>query len=224
MKKTHLILLALFTPFISFSQNQNGISVGVKTLEYSDFSKLMNESRGNKYTPQLMYMNGLFIKFNDNEFNYKIQVSRLQKSNYSFFNYCQTCETVNGEYKGYEVTIGFEKNIGAGNLQPFLGTDIGFRDVSFQGLAHSVNKNAYLYNVDVDQNGGLITQSFGIKGNFFNSRITMSAQASIEIIFNYEKETKVNQQNEVISQDKYNRTRFNSRPLGGLSIMYNINP
>lgn len=223
MKKTHLLQILLFIPFFSYAQNQSGISIGIKALEYADFSKLLNESRGSKYSPQLLTFNGLSAKFNDNEFSFRIQVSRLKKDDYSLYNNCQTCEIVNGDYKGTEVKIGFEKNLSAGYFQPFFGTDIGYRNVSFQGKATSYDTNTFLYNVDIDQNGALISPFIGIKGNFFNSRITISAETGLEAVFNYEKETKFNQANEIISQDKYNRNRFNTRPLGTLSIMYNFN-
>src|SRR5690606_34658560 len=127
MKKIQLLLITLFIPFLSFSQIQSGISVGIKLAEYAGFSKLMNETRGSSYKPQLSKLNGIAVKFNDNEFSYRIQVSKFENDSYSFYNHCQTCEIVEGDYKGKEAKIGFEKNLLSGNFQPFLGTDLGYR-------------------------------------------------------------------------------------------------
>ena len=222
MKKIYLLLISLFIPFFSFSQIQSGISVGIKLAEYADFSKLMNETRGNSYKPQLSKLNGITVKFNDNEFSYRIQASKFEDDDYSFYNHCQTCEIIEGNYKGKEAKIGFEKNLLSGNFQPFLGTDLGYRNVTFQGRANNPKANSYLYNTDVDQNGGLIYPFIGIKGNFLKSRVTLSAETGLEVLFNYEKETRTNNLDEIISQDKYRRTRFNTKPLGALTIVYNF--
>ena len=222
MKKIHLLLIILFIPFFSFSQIQSGISVGIKLAEYADFSKLMNETRGDNYKPQLSKLNGITVKFNDNEFSYRIQVSKFENDGYSFYNHCQTCEIIEGNYKGKEAKIGFEKNLLSGSFQPFLGTDLGYRNVTFQGSASNPKAGLFLYNTDVDQNGGLIYPFLGIKGNFLKSRVTLSAEAGLEVLFNYEKETRTNSLDEIISQDKYRRTRFNTKPLGALTIIYNF--
>jgi hypothetical protein len=222
MKKTLLIIMTLAISKIAFSQSQSDFnySIGIRVLTIQEYPKLLNEVRNgsNFYTSGF---NGLIAKVNDNQISYRFQVSNFKEDNYSFKNECATCEIVTGNYKDFDLKIGFERSLIYSKLQPFYGIDLGYKRANFQGKSNNAKNNTFMYNANIEKNGGLIYPFFGLKYNII-SAITISAEAGIDFIYTHDKEIKSDNTNSPPSVNNFTRWQFNTKPLGLLSLQYNF--
>ena len=87
--------------------------------------------------------------------------------------------------------------------------------------SHDVNTNAFLYNTSIEKNGALIYGFFGLKYSII-PQVTLSAEAGLDYIYTYDKEIKSSNSNLVISQNKFDRVQFTTKPLGLLSLQFNF--
>jgi hypothetical protein len=161
------------------------------------------------------------LKVNDNQISYRFQLSNSKTNDYSFVNECATCESVVGVYKSFDIKIGFERSLIYSKIQPFYGIDLGYKRARFDGKSHDINTNAFLYNAAIEKNGALAYGFIGVKYNII-PRITLSAEAGVDYIYTYDKEIKSSNVNFVISQNKFDRLQFTSKPLGLLSLQFNF--
>jgi len=221
MKKLFVALLLIIS-IKSFAQSQNDFNyaVGIKLLAIEEFPKLLNEVR-EKTAFQNTSLNGLMLKINDNQISYRFQAYNSKIDNYTFTNECATCEEVAGVYKSFDFKIGFARSLIYSKLQPFYGFDLGFKRARFDGKSNDVNTNAFLYNTSIEKNGALIYGFFGLKYSII-PQVTLSAEAGLDYIYTYDKEIKSSNSNLVISQNKFDRVQFTTKPLGLLSLQFNF--
>jgi hypothetical protein len=221
MKNIFTILLIAIS-FGSFGQSQNDFNYafGIKAYSVEEYPKLLNEVRKNT-NYQSTAFDGFMLKIIDNQISYRIQVLNSKKSDYSFTNECATCEDVVGVYKSIDFKLGFERSIVYTKLQPFYGFDLGFKRARFDGVAKDKNSNSFLYNAEIEKNGGSINGFLGLKYSII-PQLTISAEAGIDYIYSYDKEIKSTNTNVVLSQNKFDRWQFTTKPLGLLSLQFNF--
>lgn len=214
------IIIASTTVASAQSQSEYNYSLGIRALTIEEFPKLLNEVRNssNFYTSGL---NGLIFKINDNQISYRFQVSNLKKEDYSVKNECETCEILDGKYESFDIKLGFERSIVYSRLQPFYGIDLGFKRANFDGKSSDASTNAFLYNANIEKNGGLIYPFFGLKFNLF-SELTISAESGIDFLYTHDKEIKSSNTNTPTSVNNFSRWQFNTKPLGMLSLQFNF--
>lgn len=191
-------------------------------MSYKEVPKLQNEYRGGemKYLPA--YLSGIMIKFNDNQISYRLSGSAFSKSDYSFINNCKNCEIINGNFKDYQLGLGFEKNILYGVIQPFYGSDISYKRITFEGTAFDIKSNSFLYDSYVEKSGAMLSPFIGVKANIFRARFTISAEAGLDLMYTYEKETKTDLADNQLSLNTFNRWGVFGKPLGLLSLQINL--
>jgi hypothetical protein len=221
MKNIFTFLLIAIS-FRSFGQSQNdfNFSIGIKALAVEEYPKLLNEVRKNINYSTTAF-DGIMLKVIDNQLSYRIQVVSSEKSDYTFDNECATCEEVTGQYKSFDVKLGFERSIVYTKLQPFYGFDLGFKRARFDGQSREKNNNAFLYNAEIEKNGGSINGFLGLKYSII-PQLTISAEAGIDYIYSYDKEIKSTNTNVILSQNKFDRWQFTTKPLGLLSLQFNF--
>jgi len=221
MKRISFIFF--FCLFISFSvqaQSTYDYSFGVKILSVEEFPKILNEVKG-KSNYYLEPTKGLIFKANDNQISYRFQVYTYNNKEYSFKNECETCEIVTGEYKSLDIKLGFERSVIYGRIQPFYGLDLGFKKVNFEGTSKDSNNDTFLYNANVEKNGGLAYPFIGLKFNIIPV-LNLSIESGIDFYYSDDKEIKSGQANNLYSLNHYRRWEFATRPIGLLSLEYNF--
>ncbi len=222
MKKLFAVLTLQFLMLFAYSQSQtdSNYSFGFKLFSVEEFPKFLNEVR-----PSSIYnttsFNGLIFKVNDNQISYRFQISSYKNNDYSFKNECKDCEIVTGKYKDFNIKIGFERNITYSRIQPFYGIDLGYRASTFNGDSKNAKTAAFLYNANIDKNGGKIYPFVGVKFNILKS-LTISAESGLDFLYTYDKEIKSTNTNTVQSVNNFKRWQFVSKPLGMLSIQFNF--
>lgn len=223
MKKLLLSAILFASCFLSLAQSQNNYtySVGVKLLSIGEFPKLLNEVRGTNNFRSSVF-NGLIFKVNDNQISYRVVLTKYENDDYSFKNLCNNCETVTGEYADFTMKLGFEKSLIYGIIQPMYGVDLGFKKVTFDGDAYPESSTTPSYNAIVEKNGGFIYPFLGLKANVLKARITVSAEAGINMLYTYDKETKTSYADNSTTLNNFRRWGFYTRPLGLLSLQYNF--
>lgn len=221
MKKLFtIVFIAVGLHSFAQSQNDYSYSIGIKALAIEEFPKLLNEVR-TKIPYNTTAFDGVMIKIIDNQISYRIQVISGKTNDYNFTNECSTCETVTGIYKSFDVKLGFERSIVYTKLQPFYGFDLGFKRARFDGKSQDKNTNTFLYNAAIEKNGGSINSFLGLKYSII-PQLTISAEAGIDYIYTYDKEVKSSNANAVLSQNKFDRWQFTTKPLGLLSLQFNF--
>ncbi|OAQ40586.1 hypothetical protein A5893_06480 [Pedobacter psychrophilus] len=222
MKKTLLLITLLAISKITFCQSQSDFnySIGISALTIQEYPKLLNEVRNGNifYTSGF---NGITAKVNDNQISYRFQVSNVKEDNYSFKNECENCEVVIGDYKSFDLKMGFERSLIYSKIQPFYGIDLGYKRANFDGKSNNANNNTFLYNANIEKNGGLIYPFLGVKYNVIPA-ITISAETGIDFIYTHDKEIKSDNTNAPTSVNNFSRWQFNTKPLGLLSLQFNF--
>jgi hypothetical protein len=220
MKKLILSVFCLLMSVIAFAQvdgNYN-YSIGVRGYTLMQMPKILNQTDSQDYTDA--YLNGLMVKFNDNQINYRLNGNYFRKD-ISFSNQCANCEISTGKVTDYSFTIGFEKNFNYAKIQPYFGTDIGFRANHFTGEIKTANPKSTSapYNVDADKNGFILSPLLGIKVSPVK-QISFFAETKLDFYYSYERQ-------ETIQQDaantrsfvKYNKWEFLLVPISvGIQI------
>ncbi|MEO8794953.1 MAG: hypothetical protein ABI390_05765 [Daejeonella sp.] len=196
-------------------------TVGFKLLSFEQLPKILNALNSNEFYASKL--NGLIVKFNDNQLSYRISGSYLQKD-ISFENQCTDCEQTNGKLTDVQIKIGFEKNITHSILQPYFGMDIGYRNNNFKGESISMNmpNSDSSYDVTTEKNSIVYGPVLGIRLNAIK-HLTLSAESGIDLLYSYERQTKAYRDaGRTQTFQKYNKFEFLTRPLAFLSVQYNF--
>lgn len=193
MKKVLFSIFYSIVTLTAYSQvdgNYN-YSLGLRGFSLIQLPKVLNQTNSKDYTKT--YLNGALIKFNDNQISYRLSGNYL-KTNKSFNNQCANCEIATGELKDYSLKIGFEKSFNYSAIQPYFGTDIGFRSNNFTGKVTNVNIQnvAAPYHVEASKSGLLLGPIMGVKINFLK-RFTVFAESGMDFYYAYERQETVAQ-------------------------------
>lgn len=209
MRKLLLALLFLIVCSNAFSQGVENYnySIGLRAYSVLQLPKILNQVDARNYTNA--YANGIMAKFNDNQISYRLRANYFRE-NKSFYNQCRSCEIAEGKVTDYSATVGFEKNINYGRLQPYFGADLGFRVNSFNGEIKTLNpKSTNLpYNVDTDKSGFLISPIFGLKYSPID-QFSLFAETTLDFYYSYERQETVQQDAaNTRSFSKYNKSEY----------------
>lgn len=221
MKKLSLLitfcLLMSYAAFAQIDGNYN-YSIGIKAYNMFQLPKILNQTNSKDFTSA--YFNGLLLKFNDNQINYRLKGNYYRKT-ISFSNQCATCEIVQGKVTDYSFSVGFEKNINYAKIQPYFGADLGFRKNDFNGEVKNANPKSTTapYNVDTEKNGFLLSPLLGIKFNPVKE-VSLFVETSLDFYYSYEKQETIQQDaSNTRSFVKYNKWEFLLNPISvGLQI------
>ncbi|MEO5911590.1 MAG: hypothetical protein ABIP95_11925 [Pelobium sp.] len=222
IQKYVLITLIILYSISGFSQSKNnsGYSIGLKLLSVEELPKFFNEVRtGSKY--EVIPYFGAMLKYTDNQISYRLVVSNSSIKDYSIKNECETCEVMMGKYKSTTVKIGFEKSSTYTRLQPFFGTDIGFKLASFNGDASDSNSSTFLYKAYSEKTGAIFYPFVGLKYTF-TKFLTLSAETGIDFLYSYDKEVKSFPGTASPYSNRVFRWNYNFKPLGLLSLQFNF--
>lgn len=230
MKKSLLLLLMLTLHFYAFSQ-LNGdyyYSIGLKGYSMIQLPKVLNQKSSKDFTE--VWGHGLMVKFNDNQFSYRLSGSYLNKKT-RLVNNCVNCEAADGKVIDYIFKVGFEKNLTFSRIQPYLGLDIGYRSNRFEGVL--INTNPALASarqesamaamepnsVEATKMGFVAAPVIGVKINPLPV-LSIYAEGGLDYFISYERqETVTNDASNTVSLRKFNKTEFLLNPLTvGLQI------
>lgn len=223
MKKNLLAILLLLTGGASFAQ-MNGdynYTIAVKGYALMQMPKVMNEVNFGKYTN--VYFKGGVLKFNDNQFSYRIS-GYYQKNSKTFYNNCTTCEQIGGDMSDYAFKLGFEKNLNFSRIQPYVGLDLGYRSNKFIGKAYNVNElqlraamdaSSAIASTKVEATkvGFVASPILGLKFNPI-SQLTLFAETSLDFFYSYERQERVTEDiNNTRTLSRTNKTEFLLNPV-----------
>ncbi|MES2447740.1 MAG: hypothetical protein V4546_11205 [Bacteroidota bacterium] len=222
MKKLLLSIICLSIYISAFSQSEGNYnySIGVRGYSLMQFPKILNQVNSQDYVNA--YLNGLMIKFNDNQISYRINGNYFRKD-ISFANQCNNCEIAEGTVTDYSFKIGFEKSINYAKVQPYFGADMGFRSSSFIGEINTNNPISLQkpYNVDTDKNGFVIAPIIGLKINPVKN-VSFFAETSLDFYYSYERQETIQQNaDNTRTFAKYNKWEFLLNPISvGIQIHF----
>ncbi|MFA6277123.1 MAG: hypothetical protein WC622_10265 [Pedobacter sp.] len=214
MKKLLFSIFCLFISYSAFSQidgNYN-YSIGVRGYSSMQMPKILNQTNSQDYTNT--YFNGALVKFNDNQIGIRLSANYFRKD-ISFYNECESCEIAKGTVSDFSFKVGFEKSLNYARIQPYFGSDIGYRGNRFTGEVKTANpKNMNMpYNVDAEKNGFIITPLIGIRVNPIK-QISFFAETSLDFYYSYERQEKIQQDAaNTTSFAKYNKWEFLLNPI-----------
>jgi len=212
-----LFLLSASTAFAQVDGNYN-YSIGVRAYSLIQLPKILSQVNPQDYNDA--YFNGIMLKFNDNQISLRLNGNYFRKD-LSFKNQCESCEIATGKVTDYSFKVGFEKSINYAVIQPYFGTDLGFRSSHFIGSNSSINPKSISmpYSVDTDKNGFVIAPVLGFKVNPIK-QVSFFAETSLDFYYSYERqETIQNDANNTKSFVKYNKWEFLLNPVSiGLQI------
>jgi hypothetical protein len=215
MKK--ILFLSTFCLLISTSvfaqvEGNYSYSIGLRGFSMMQTPKILSQTNSNEYTTT--YLDGILIKFNDNQISYRLRGNYF-KNNISFSNQCAACEIATGSSRDYSFTVGFEKGFNYAKIQPYFGSDFGFRATSFAGEVRNANPKSMVmpYNVDTEKNGFILSPLVGLRVSPIKE-ISLYVETSIDFYYSYERQ-------ETIQQDlantrsfaKYNKWEFLLNPI-----------
>lgn len=220
MKKLLLSIFCLFIYYTAFSQSDGNYnySIGIRGYSSMQLPKILNQTNSQEYLDT--YLNGILVKFNDNQISYRLNGNYFRK-NIQFANQCENCEIANGKVTDYSFKIGFEKSINYAKIQPYFGADMGFKANHFTGEIKTTNpiSTQKPYNVDADKNGFVLAPLLGIKVNPVKN-ISFFAETSLDFYYSYERQEAVQQDaNNTRTFAKYNKWEFLLNPISiGIQI------
>jgi hypothetical protein len=214
MKKTILGILCFFVSFSAFSQSDDSYNYSIALRGYSlmQMPKVLNQTEAQSYTHA--YLNGIMVKFNDNQISYRLRANYFRKD-ISFNNQCSTCEIAEGKLTDYSFTIGFEKAFNYAKVQPYFGTDVGFRSNNFGGEVRNANPKSTNspYNVTADKSGFMVAPLIGLRINPI-SQISIFAESALDFYYSYERqETTQQDAANTRSFSKFNKWEFLLNPV-----------
>nr|WP_068893231.1 hypothetical protein [Pedobacter panaciterrae] len=192
MKKPLLLALFLLITVTAFSQMNGDYNYSIAIRGYSmlEMPKVFNETSSDKFTDA--YFNGVMVKFNDNQFSYRLNGTYYNKSK-KFFNECETCQEADGKLVDYSFKLGFEKNISYSRIQPYFGFDIGYRYSRFKGSLQNRNQlrdvsaDAVGQNIESSKQGILASPVVGIKISPI-SQISIFAEGNLDLFYSFERQ------------------------------------
>lgn len=220
MKKLILSIFCLLTSYVALAQSDGNYnySIGVRGYSLMQFPKILHQTNSQDYVDT--YLNGVIIKFNDNQISYRINANYFRKD-IRFTNQCENCEIAEGKVTDYSFKIGFEKSINYAKIQPYFGTDIGFRANQYTGEIRTNNtlSTQMPYNVDADKNGFVVAPLLGLKLNPVKN-ISIFAETSLDFYYSYERQETIQQDaNNTRTFAKYNKWEFLLNPVSvGIQI------
>jgi len=222
MKKLLFSIFCLFISYSAFSQfdgNYN-YTIGVRGYSSMQMPKILNQTNSQSYTDT--YFNGALVKFNDNQISIRLSGNYFRKD-ISFYNECESCEIAKGTVSDFSFKVGFEKSLNYAIVQPYFGSDIGYRANRFTGEVKTANpKNMNTpYNVDAEKNGFIITPLIGIRVNPIK-QVSFFAETSLDFYYSYEKQDKIQQDAaNTNSIAKYNKWEFLLNPIS-IGVQVNL--
>ncbi|WP_090554425.1 hypothetical protein [Pedobacter hartonius] len=207
-------------PIISFSQINGNYrySIAARGFAAIRVPKIFNQESERYLNTTL---NGGMIKFNDNEFSYRISGNFIDKA-LSFDNNCINCDLARGRLKDYAFKVGFEKNFSYSRLQPYFALDMGYRYNRFKGLVNTINNQrsiASVHDLEDTKSGGTAASAIGLKIHPVEY-ISIFIESGIEFYYAYVRQD-VTAQDITASgkQIKFNRGEFLLNPLSiGIQI------
>jgi len=214
MKKLLLSIVCVFLCYNGFCQvdgNYN-YSIGIRGYSLMQMPKILNQTNSQDYTDT--YLNGFIVKINDNQISLRLNGNYFRKD-VNFSNQCDNCEIAVGKMTDFGFKIGFEKSISYAKIQPYFGSDIGFRANHFSGEIQTANPKSTTapYNVDAEKNGFVLAPLLGIKFNPI-SQVSIFAETSLDFYYSYERqETTQQDAGNTRSFVKYNKWEFLLNPI-----------
>lgn len=199
MKKLLLGIFCLIFSFTAFAQVDENYSIGLRAFSIVQMPKILNQTNSQSYTNT--FFNGVLVKFNDNQISYRLNANYNRKD-ISFTNQCESCEIATGTRTDYSFGVGFEKSISYAKIQPYFGSEIGFRATNFNGDVKGIKNNATAYQVDTDKKGLLLTPLLGLKVTPIK-HISFFAETSLNFFYAYERQ-------ELIQLDAANTRSFSN--------------
>ncbi len=195
-------------------------TLGVKVLGVEQFPKILNQTNVNDYVNTRL--NGMTFKFNNNQLSYRISGTVYIKD-IAFTNECEDCERLSGKLNDVAVKAGFEKALTSSVIQPYFGSDLGFRRTDFNGESTNINTIIYTpYAAKVERNGAIFGPFIGIKLNVIN-QFTIEAESGIDLMYSYNRQEKsYHDAGKTKDVKNYTRFEFLSKPLVSLSLQYNF--
>ena len=194
MKKPLLLILFLFTTITAFSQMNGDYNYSIAFRGYSmvEMPKVFNETSSDKFTDA--YLNGVMVKFNDNQFSYRLNGTYYNKSK-KFFNDCETCQEANGKLLDYSFKVGFEKNFNYSRVQPYFGFDLGYRYSRFKGSLQNKNQlramssDAAIVGQDIEsiKQGIVVSPVLGVKISPI-PQVSVFAEGNLDLFYSFEKQ------------------------------------
>lgn len=189
MKKLLLSIFCLSFYFTAFAQVDENYSIGLKAYSIMQMPKILNQTNSQSYNN--VFFNGLLVKFNDNQISYRLSGNYVRED-ISFANQCASCEVATGKRTDYSFSVGFEKSINYAKIQPYFGSEIGFRASNFNGEIRSTKNSQNPYTADTDKKGFLFTPLVGIKISPIN-HVSFFAETSLNFFYAYERQDFVQQ-------------------------------
>jgi hypothetical protein len=217
MRKALLFVLFLAaTSAAAFAQMSGdyNYSVGLRAYTVMQMPKILNES-GSKYFTNSR-LNGVMVKFNDNQISYRLNGTYYNKSK-QFFNNCASCEEANGKLVDYSFKVGFEKNFNYARIQPYFAVDLGYRSNTFSG--QTVNRNELKASdmasvqIEASKAGFVVTPVLGIKASIAE-QISFFAEGNLDFFYSYERqETTLNDAANTQTFKRYYKAEFLLNPF-----------
>jgi len=231
MIKNLLMICCMLLSKVAFSQ-MNGdynYTIAVRGFSMMQMPKILSQKNADRFTD--VALNGFIVKFNDNQFSYRLNGTYLKK-NIQLVNDCPTCQEAKGKLTDYSFKIGFEKNLNFSIIQPYAGLDIGFRYNKFDGTLSSRNDLFLSKSADVlaptvveaSKAGFVAAPVIGIKINPI-PQISIFAESSMDFFNSYERqETVLQDANNTKTFNKYTKTEFLLNPVSiGIQFHLGIN-
>lgn len=202
-------------------QNSFSFTAGAAILGLEQFPKILNQTNSNDLHKS--FLNGLILKYNDNQISYRFTGSLINKT-VTFNNECEDCEVTTGKIQDYQIRTGFEKSILYTKIQPYFGAEIGYRSNRFKGSSQAAGSSYSVtpYDVLAEKKGATLAPMGGIRFNLIN-HITLSAEAGFDIFYSYERQEKTfRDNNRTRTLQTYRKMEFLPRPLTSFSLQYNF--
>ncbi|WP_256003176.1 hypothetical protein [Pedobacter deserti] len=217
MKKTLLLLLLTLSVRIAVAQigDEYKYTIAVKGFSIMQMPKILSQKNAEHFTR--MWFKGGMIKFNDNQFSYRISGNYL-KRNTRLINNCSTCEEADGKVTDYVFKVGFEKNLSFSRFQPYFGFDLGYRFNMFEGemistnplLANKAGANSYA--VEATKSGLTVSPLLGFRLNPAKM-VSVFAETNLDFFIFYERQELVSQDvNNTKTVNRYKKNEFLINP------------
>ena len=230
MRRTLLLVLFLTvtsaTAFAQMSGDYN-YSIGLRGYTVMQMPRILNES-GSKYFTNTT-LNGVMVKFNDNQISYRLNGTYYNKSK-QFFNNCASCEEANGKLVDYSFKVGFEKNFNYARIQPYFAIDLGYRSNTFSGemenrnelkaaSARAVAVDIATVQIEASKMGTVFTPVLGIRVGITN-QVSIFAEGNLDFFYSYERqETTWHDANNTQTFKKFYKSEFLLNPFSaGIQI------